>query len=87
MKINKMIHITDCTDHNVIEIKNHLIDLYQRVGVTLLKKHVKFQEKLSNANNEWQETCDQLITETQTLKDERDRTDAENQALVTKLTN
>jgi len=28
MKINKMVHLTDCKDQNVIEIKNHLVDLY-----------------------------------------------------------
>lgn len=46
LRINKMVHISDCKDHNVVEIKNHLIDLYQRVGVNLLKKHVTFQDKL-----------------------------------------
>jgi hypothetical protein len=28
MKINRMIGVTDCSDQNIIEIKNHLIEIY-----------------------------------------------------------
>lgn len=77
MRINKMMHATQCKDLNVVEIKNHLVDLYLRVGVSLLKKHLQFQDKIQNCNNEWQVTCDQLINETQALKAEREKTDNE----------
>ena len=86
MRMNKMIHSTDCKDLNVIEIKNHLVDLYQRVGVSLLKKHITFQDKIQTCNKDWQDTCDQLINETQALKDEREKTDSDHSALVNKLT-
>lgn len=33
-------------DQNVVEIRNHLIDLYQRIAVGLLKKHQQYVEKL-----------------------------------------
>ena len=86
MKINKMVNVTDCCDQNVIEIKNHLIDLYQRVGVALLKKHSTFHEKLSSQNNEWQETCDQLISENQNLKSEKEQCEQDLQSKNEKLT-
>ena len=74
--------VGSCQDQNVIEIKNHLIDLYQRVGVGLLKKHLLYHERLQQSSNEWQETTDQLINEHQTLKDDRDRTEAELQGRI-----
>ena len=51
----------------------------------LLKKNNTYSEKLQSADREWQETCDQLINEQQTLKDERDRTESENQAKIRQL--
>lgn len=63
----------------MLEIKNHLIDLYQRIGINLLKKHANYCEKMLNMDRDWQETCDTLINEQQTLKDERDRSEAEMQ--------
>lgn len=86
MRINKLMRATDCKDLNVVDIKNHLVDLYQRVGIHLLRKHQQFQEKLQTCNSEWQVTCDQLINETQSLKQEREKVDSEHQALVFKLT-
>ena len=47
------------------------------MGINLLKKHAIYCEKQLNMDREWQETCDQLINEHQTLKDDRDRTEAE----------
>ena len=70
----------------MIEIKNHLIDLYQRVGVSLLKKHLVYQDKLHQSSNEWQETCDQLINEHQSLKDDRERTEAELHLKIKQMT-
>ena len=78
--------LQDCSDQNVIEVKNHLIDLYQRVAVNLLKKHHFYSEKLQSTDREWQETCDQLINEQQALKDDRDRTEAELQAKMKQMT-
>lgn len=89
LQITNMVNIpgiSACQDQNVIEIKNHLIDLYQRVGVGLLKKHLVYHEKVQQSSNEWQETCDQLINEHQTLKDDRDRTEAELQKKIKQLT-
>lgn len=89
MQITNMVSIPgvgSCQDQNVIEIKNHLIDLYQRVGVVLLKKHLLYHERLQQSSNEWQETTDQLINEHQTLKDDRDRTEAELQGRIKQLT-
>lgn len=71
-----------CNDQNVIEVKNHLIDLYQCIAVKLLKKNHTYSEKLQSADREWQETCDQLINEHQALKDDRDRTEGEQQAKI-----
>ena len=73
-------------DQNIIEIKNHLIDLYQRVGINLLKKHLVFCEKLHSQNSEWQETCDQLINENQSLKEDREKSDNETSIKIKTLT-
>jgi hypothetical protein len=43
--IMNMNGLTSCEDQNVLEIKNHLIDLYQRIGINLLKKHAQYCEK------------------------------------------
>ena len=40
-------------DQNVVEIRNHLIDLYQRIAVGLLKKHQQYVEKLQTTEKEW----------------------------------
>ena len=45
-------------DQNVVEIRNHLIDLYQRIAVGLLKKHQLYVERLQKSEKEWQDTCD-----------------------------
>jgi hypothetical protein len=42
MQIASMMQIDkdfSSNDQNVMEIRNHLIDIYQRIGVGLLKKH------------------------------------------------
>ena len=80
LSITSMMTMNDlskCNDQNVIEVKNHLIDLYQCIAVKLLKKSNSYSEKLQKADKEWQETCDQLINELQTTKDELDRTQSE----------
>lgn len=41
-------------DQNVVEIRNHLIDLYQRIAVGLLKKHQQYVEKLQTTEQGWQ---------------------------------
>jgi hypothetical protein len=41
-----------------MEIRNHLIDIYQRIAVGLLKKHQFYIEKIQQSDKEWQETCD-----------------------------
>ena len=64
-------------DQNVMEIRNHLIDIYQRIGVGLLKKHQFYIERIQLSDKEWQETCDQLINEVQTLKNEHEQSEFE----------
>ena len=78
--------LSQCQDQNVIEIKNHLIDLYQRIGINLLKKHASYCEKMLTMDRDWQETCDTLINEQQTLKDDRDRNEAEMQSKIKQMT-
>jgi len=84
--IMNMRGVLNCEDQNVIEIRNHLIDLYQRMGINLLKKHAFYCEKQQSMNQEWQETCDQLINEHQTLKDDRDRNEADLNAKIKTMT-
>ena len=77
--------LENCQDQNIIDIRNHLIDLYQKTSVHLLKKHQAYCEKIHLQDKEWQETCDQLISEHQALKDERDRNENEMTEKITKM--
>lgn len=43
----------DTADQSIHEIRNHLMDLYTRVGVGLLKRHASLIELLVNADSEW----------------------------------
>jgi hypothetical protein len=52
----------------------------------LLKKHLVYQEKLVATNNEWQETCDQLLNENQSLKDDHEKFDRDMKSQNKKLT-
>ena len=64
MQVNSMMSsngngtLQECNDQNVIEVRNHLIDLYQRIAINFLKKHQYFIEKIQKTDGEWQETCD-----------------------------
>jgi hypothetical protein len=49
MQIASMMQIDkdfSSNDQNVMEIRNHLIDIYQRIGVGLLKKHQFYIERI-----------------------------------------
>lgn len=55
---NMMASSGDTNDQGVLEVRSHLIDLYTRVGVGLLKRHHMLIEMLMAADGEWQETAD-----------------------------
>lgn len=76
MQITKL--MTDAnSDQSINEVRNHLIDLYTRIGVGLLKSHQNLIEQLVSSDNQWQETVDQLIDELTQVKDDKERKEHE----------
>ena len=73
MQISSGMTNVESGDQSILEIRNHLMDLYTRVGVGLLKRHAGLIELLVNADSEWQETCDQLIDEMQQAKESKEQ--------------
>ena len=42
-------------------IRDHLIEVYQKIGFGLLKRQLYYDELISKQENEWRATCDRLI--------------------------
>lgn len=57
------------------ELRDHLMDLYQRVLAHVLKVQLKTEQKGQKADQGWQATCDKLIEDQQTSKHEISRLD------------
>lgn len=50
-------------DHTVIELRNHFIDLYQRVAVNLLQKNMQFGDRFVSSEREWTEALENAQAE------------------------
>lgn len=57
------------------ELIDHMIDIYTKVGIGLLKKHVVYEELLIKKENDWQQTCDKLMENLQLIKEESTSSD------------
>jgi len=51
------------SDMVAIELRDHLMELYQTGVLGLIKQRCKLNETLSRHEGEWQATCDKLIEE------------------------
>ena len=49
-------------------LRDHLIEVYQRVGVGLLKRQQTYDDKLQKQEQEWRATCDKLIQDHHSIK-------------------
>ena len=51
--IAKLVEIKDDKGGALIEIRDHLIDLYNKMGLTLLKRHIVYEDMLLKQESEW----------------------------------
>lgn len=65
-----MLELKDDSGSILCELRDHLIDVYQKIGVGLLKRQLVYDEKLSKQELEWRATCDKLIDDHQEIKEE-----------------
>ena len=61
LAVTKMIEFKDENNTYRGELRDHLIEVYQKVGVGLLKRQIAYDEKLAKQESEWRATCDRLI--------------------------
>ena len=63
----------DLRDETVLgAVRDHLIEVYQRVGCTLLRRQGHYDELLQRQESEWRATCDRLMEDHQAMRDQRD---------------
>lgn len=55
---------------DMMSLRDHLIEVYSRVGVSLLKRQQVYDEKLTRQEQEWRATCDKLIEDHHEMKQE-----------------
>lgn len=55
------------------ELRDHIMELYQRTVVGLLKKLQSAEERVGQQEVEWQATCDKLIEDQQIARQEQDK--------------
>ena len=61
IQITKLLEIKDESGSAMGDMRDHLIDIYQRMGVGLLKRHQVYEEQLQKLQQEWRATCDKLM--------------------------
>lgn len=70
LAIAKLMELKDESGSIVMELRDHLIEVYNRIGVSLLKRHLMYDEQLIKQEQEWQATCDRLIEDHQLIKND-----------------
>ena len=62
LSVTKFLDIKDDESHiELLSLRDHMLEVYQKVGVGLLKRHQTYDEKLLKQEQEWRATCDKLI--------------------------
>jgi len=57
------------------EIRDHFIEIYNKVGVGLLRRHVYYEERFQKQELEWSAACDKLIEDHQQMKEDKERSE------------
>jgi hypothetical protein len=71
LAIAKLLELKDGMGGSVLmQLRDHLIEVYSRVGVHLLKRHLTYDEQILKQEQEWAATCDRLIEDHQLIKNE-----------------
>ena len=66
-------------------LRDHLIEIYQKVGFGLLKRQFQYDELLARHESEWRATCDRLIEDHQAIKDEKETIEEEARIKIQRL--
>ena len=66
-------------------LRDHLIEIYQKVGFGLLKRQFQYDELLARHENEWRATCDRLIEDHQAIKEEKETIEEEARVKIQRL--
>ena len=69
LQISRLMEIKDESGSVNGDLRDHLIELYQKVGVGLLKRQIVYDEQLTKQEQEWRATCDRLIEDHQEIKE------------------
>ena len=70
LSIAKLQDVKDEKGGVLSELRDHLIEIYNKVGVGLLRRHLYYEEQLKKQEMEWSATCDKLIEDHQNMKEE-----------------
>ena len=54
------------------ELRDHVMDLFNRTVIGLIKKQNKLAESLKKQDHEWQATCDKLISDQQQARQDQE---------------
>lgn len=70
LNVTKLMELKEESGSVLVELRNHLIEIYQKVGIGLLKRHMTYDDQLIKQEQDWQQTCDRLIEENSKIKTE-----------------
>ena len=68
LSITRLMEIKEDQSQELVTLRDHFIEVYQKIGVTLLKRQQIYEEKLLKQEQEWRATCDKLIEDHQLMK-------------------
>jgi hypothetical protein len=63
------------TTQMLVALRDHMIEVYQRVGFSLLKRQLYYDELLCRQESEWRATCDRLMEDHQAIKDSSEQSE------------
>eukprot|EP00347_Sterkiella_histriomuscorum_P017052 403350844 len=70
---------------DLIMMRDHLIEIYQRIGVGLLKRQQVYDEKLIKQEQEWRATCDKLIEDHQKMREDKEQVESDSKRTIKRL--
>lgn len=65
-----MVEQNSGSSDSMSDLRDHLIELHTRVSHGLLKRLIACDEQMQRQEQEWRQTCDKLIEDHQTIKDQ-----------------
>ena len=67
------------------EVRDHVMELYNRTVIGLLKKQQRLSDNLKQQEHEWQATCNKLIEDQQMARQEQDKLEDKLEQTVAQL--